>query len=144
MCRGIKGLQMNTPTTTIKSKNFAQSLLDNAVAISAQIHGSSDYTAVLHARRSAQSPGFPESGVCALTLLRSSPNKRLRILAEDEVDDVYSFDWLDAVAKYADAILKLEKNELDRLNLERLAHRIVWGDYGNQCPGLCRACQPIA
>ena len=134
---------MNTLTTTIKSEDFAQSMLDHAVAISAQIHGSSGYTK-FYMRLGPTVSGFPGIWSLCIDAAEEFTKQEIRILAEDEVDDCYSFDWLDAVDEYADTILKLEKNELDRSNLERIAHRIVWGGYGNQCPGLCRVCQPLA
>ena len=133
---------MNTLQSAAKPDNYSQSLLDNAVAISAQIHGCSDYSA-FYMRIGRTVAGFPGIWSLCIEAAEEFTKQELRILAEDEVDDFYSFEWLDAVNKYADAIMKLEKNELDRLSLERLAHQIVWGDYGNQCPGLCRACQPI-
>ena len=133
---------MNTPTTTTKSNDYEHALIDNAVAISAQIHSSSDYSA-FYMRIGRTISGV--SGIWRLCIdaAEEFTKQELRILAEDDVDDFYSFEWLEAVDKYADAILKLEKNELNRLSLERLAHQIVWGDYSNQCPGLCPVCCPI-
>jgi hypothetical protein len=87
--------------------------------------------------------GFPGIWNLCIEAAQEFTKQDLRISAEEEADDTYSFEWLDAIDNYVGAILKLETNQLDRSNLERLAHRVVWGDYGNECPFRCPACQPM-
>lgn len=134
-------LQMNTPTTTAKASDYEHSLIDNAVAISAHVHGSSGY-ATFYMRIGRAVSGFPGIWRLCINAAEEFTKQELRILAEDKVDGVYSFEWLEAIDEYAGAILQLKKEELDRLNLERVAHQIVWGRYRNQCPGFCLLCRP--
>jgi hypothetical protein len=136
------GNESNPPTTITDAESFAHCLLHNAVAISALIHGSSDYSA-FYMRVGRTVAGFPGIWSLCIEAAEEFTKQELRISAEGEANDTYSFEWLDAIDKYADAILKIEANQLDRSNLERLAHRAVWGDVGNQCPLHCPACQPI-
>jgi hypothetical protein len=128
---------LNPPTTTPKPEELSRALLHNAVAISALVHRSTDYAAFC---RSV--PGLPGIWSLCVDAAQEFTKQELRIRSQEETDDTYSFEWLDAIERYADAILKLQKGELDRSNLERIAHRVVWGDYGNECPLKCPACQP--
>jgi len=130
--------ELNPPTASPKPEDLSRALLHNAVAISALVHRSSDYASFCR-----RVPGLPGIWSLCVDAAQEFTKQELRIRSQEETDDTYSFEWLDAIEKYADAILKMEANQLDRSNLERLAHRAVWGDFGNECPLHCPACQPI-
>jgi hypothetical protein len=122
-----QGEAPNLSTSTTDAENFSQCLLHNAVAISAQIHGSSDYSA-FYMRIGRTVAGFPGIWSLCIEAAEEFTKQELRIREEEETNDIYSFEWLDAIDKYSDAILKLEPTELDRSSLERLARQIIWGD----------------
>ena len=128
---------MNSPSLTAESQGSSRQLLHNAVAITALIHRSPDYPAFYRTV-----PGLPGIWNLCIVAAEEFTKQELRIRSQEETDNTYSFDWLDGIEKYVEAILKLQKEELDRLQLERLAHRAVWGVYGDQCPLKCSACQP--
>jgi hypothetical protein len=129
---------LNPPTATPKPEDFSRALLHNGVAISALVHRSPDYAAF-----DRRVPGLPGIWSLCVDAAKEFTKQELQIRSQEEIDDTYSFEWLDAIEKYADAILKLQKGALDRSNLERLAHRVVWGEYGNKCTFRCPACQPM-
>lgn len=131
------GQDLNALTTFTKAENFSRALLHNAVAISALIHRSSEYSAFY-----LRVPGLPGIWSLCVHAAEEFTKQELRISSQEGTEDNSSFEWLVAIEKYTDAILKLQNGELDRLNLERLAHLVVWGGYGNQCPLKCDACQP--
>lgn len=137
--RGTRRGDEENPASITEAESFARCLLHNAVAISALIHGSADYSA-LYMRIGRTVAGFPGIWSLCIGAAEEFTKQELRISSEEEADDTYSFEWLDAIDKYADAILKMEANQLGRPNLERLAHQAVWGDFGNQCPLHCPAC----
>ncbi|HEY4899761.1 MAG TPA: hypothetical protein VIH91_02965 [Terriglobales bacterium] len=114
---------LNQPTATTNAENFSRPLLHNAVAISALVHRSSDYAAFCR-----RVPGLPGIWSLCIDAAEEFTKQELRIRSQEETDDTYSFEWLDAIDKYADAILKLEPTELDRSSLGRLARQIIWGD----------------